>query len=105
MFAPLSQLLIDMYTWKGAMWIISAICLNGAVVAAFLRPLKIRSNQKGRYYREQEDSQKRFAESTEPEKKKCCDVSTMFDFSLLKSPTFLVYGCSCFLCMLGKEAH
>lgn len=25
-----------------------------------------------------------------------------FDFSLLKSPTFVVYGISCFLCMFGK---
>ncbi|KAK3107138.1 hypothetical protein FSP39_007973 [Pinctada imbricata] len=27
--------------------------------------------------------------------------SSSFDFSLLKSPTFLIYGTSCFLCMFG----
>ena len=105
-FAPLSEFLIEMYTWKGAMWIISAICLNGVVVAALLRPLETGSTQKGRNDREQDDEQnKESSKSSEPEKKICCDVSTMFEFSLLKSPTFLVYGCSCFLCMLGREAR
>lgn len=28
-------------------------------------------------------------------------ILTAFDFSLLKSPTFVVYGISCFLCMFG----
>jgi len=37
----------------------------------------------------------------------CCktiqdSLSTAFDFSLLSSPTFIVYGISCFLCMFGK---
>ena len=105
-FAPLSEFLIEMYTWKGAMWIISAICLNGVVVAAFLRPLNGGSTQKGNNVREHDDKKnKESSKSSEPETKICCDVSTMFEFSLLKSPTFLVYGCSCFLCMLGKEAR
>ena len=39
-FAPLSQSLINQYSWKGATWIIAGICLNGAVCGAFLRPLK-----------------------------------------------------------------
>ena len=29
----------------------------------------------------------------------------MFDFSLLKSPTFVLYLLSCFLCMIGKWRH
>ena len=30
-------------------------------------------------------------------------LSGSFDISLLKSPTFLIYGTSCFLCMFGKS--
>ena len=88
------------------MWIISAICLNGVVVAALLRPLETGSNRTGENERKQDDKQnKESSKSSEPEKKICCDVSTIFEFSLLKSPTFLVYGCSCFLCMLGREVR
>ena len=108
-FAPLSQFLIEMYTWKGAMWVISGICLNGVVVAALLRPLETGSYSKREKYSQKDQQQKEkllknICADVEDghEKKQCCDVSTMFDFSLLKSPTFIVYGCSCFLCMLGK---
>jgi hypothetical protein len=115
-FAPLSDFLIEKYTWKGAMWIISAIVLNGIPIAILLRPLK---------GAEEEDKKRRSmlkggaksgantnllkGETDDCEDKKlskcaqCCDVSSMFDFELLKSPTFLVYGLSCFLCMLGKS--
>ncbi|XP_045207943.2 monocarboxylate transporter 3-like [Mercenaria mercenaria] len=109
-FAPLSEFLIEKYTWKGAMWIISAIVLNGIPIAILLRPLE---------GSEEEDKRRRsmpkggantqlLADDTEDcEESKlskcaqCCDVSSMFDFELLRSPTFLVYGLSCFLCMLG----
>ena len=104
-FAPLSEFLIETYTWKGAMWVISAICLNGVVVAAFLRPLETGSTQKGNNYHKQDDNQKKnISKHSELEKKKSCDVSTTFDFSVFKSSTLLVYGFSCFLCNLGKEA-
>ena len=99
-FAPLSQYLIDKYTWKGAMWIISAIALNGVVVASLLRPLEHRSNFKGKKFMEMKVVQT--LEPVDEEKRKCCDPSAMFDFPLLKSPTFLLYGISCFLCMLGE---
>jgi hypothetical protein len=29
-------------------------------------------------------------------------LASSFDFSLLKSPTFIIYGMSCFLCMFGE---
>lgn len=99
-FAPLSQFLIETYTWKGAMWVISAIALNGVVVAGLLRPLEHHSNYKGKRLLEVKIEQT--LEPMAVDKRKCCDPSTMFDFHLLKSPTFLLYGCCCFLCMLGK---
>ena len=105
-FAPLSQFLIQQYTWKGAMWVISAITLNGVVVAALLRPIE-HTAKKQDYCETAPQEEKRMLNGNcdtddVSEKESCCDVSKMFDFSLLKSPTFLVYGSSCFLCMLGK---
>ena len=98
-FAPLSQFLIDKYTWKGAMWVISAITLNGVVVAGLLRPIASQPRYKRKQSFTVKSEQNR---KTVPEGSQCCDMSEIFNFSLLKSPTFLVYGCSCFLCMLGK---
>ena len=122
-FAPLSQYLIEMYTWKGAMWIIAAICLNGVVIGTLLRPIESiecapvvmefdnrqeNDNRKQNNNRQENGQDQKLIkkECLESEvvsgKRQCCDASEFFDFSLLKSLTFLVYGCSCFLCMLGK---
>lgn len=38
-FAPLCKYLIDLYGWQGAMWIVSAIVLNGLVLGGLYRPL------------------------------------------------------------------
>ena len=86
---------------------ISAIALNGVVVAALLRPIEKTSKKHEKYAQEeQSDHSVKLIKGDcdtedKAEKQKCCDLSNMFDFSLLKSVTFLVYGCSCFLCMLG----
>ncbi|KAL3886821.1 hypothetical protein ACJMK2_026788 [Sinanodonta woodiana] len=39
-FAPLCEYLLSEYGWKGAMWIISGIILNGVVFASLFRPLE-----------------------------------------------------------------
>lgn len=39
-FAPLSEALLNTYGWKGSMWILSGISLNGIVFAALFRPLE-----------------------------------------------------------------
>jgi len=113
-FAPLSEFLIETYTWQGAMIIISAIVLNGIPIAALLRPLegsqsladkRKQSRKEDRILREKllRDGKSCESERTESTTK-CCefDLKSIFDFELLRSPTFLVYGTSCFLCMLGK---
>ena len=38
-FAPLCEMLLRVYGWKGATWIIGGICLNGMVFGALFRPL------------------------------------------------------------------
>lgn len=107
-FAPLSEFLIEMYSWKGAMWIISAIVLNGIPIAMLLRPLAGSEEEDKRRRNTPKSGAKtqllgnETCEESKPSKwAQCCDLSSMFDFELLKSPTFLVYGLSCFLCMLG----
>ena len=104
-FAPLSEFLIEEYTWKGAMWIISGICLNGVVVASLLRPLPDSSMPSAQLQQIQERDEVLLSDNESEDESSCvrnrCDISSMFDFSLLQSPTFLVYGCSCFLCMFG----
>ncbi|XP_076457514.1 monocarboxylate transporter 5-like [Babylonia areolata] len=39
-FAPLCNILLETYGWKGATWIMSAIVLNGLVFGVFYRPLE-----------------------------------------------------------------
>ena len=39
-FAPVCEKLIEMYSWKGATWIIAAICLNGIVCGFVFKPLE-----------------------------------------------------------------
>ena len=46
-----------------------------------------------------------FSEESEDKSKFSCVRNVfagMFDLSLLRSPTFILYGLSCFLCMIGK---
>lgn len=38
-FAPMCVFLLEIYGWKGAMWIISGIVFHGAIFASFYRPL------------------------------------------------------------------
>ncbi|XP_052782946.1 monocarboxylate transporter 12-like [Mya arenaria] len=112
-FAPLSEFLIEKYTWKGAMMIISAIVLNGIPIAALLRSLEgsLTYSERKRKVESADralkgnrlDDVSGDKPSNENSAKKCCnfDFSSTFDFELLKSPTFIVYGMSSFLCMLG----
>ena len=39
-FAPLCEMLLNVYGWKGATWIIAGIALNGMVAGALFRPLE-----------------------------------------------------------------
>ena len=39
-FAPFGERLLSIYGWRGAIWIVAGIYLNGAVAGALFRPLK-----------------------------------------------------------------
>lgn len=38
-FAPLCHYLLEVYSWKGATWILAGICLQGVLIGALFRPL------------------------------------------------------------------
>ncbi|XP_060077418.1 monocarboxylate transporter 12-like [Ylistrum balloti] len=96
-FAPLCEFLLELYDWQGTMRIISAILLHGLVVSATYRPLRTAVKTKSTCIKNDEKS-----ENSEI----CCkhlslNNTNMFDFTLFKSPTMLLYGTTCFLVMFG----
>ena len=78
-FAPLSLLLIETYGWKGGMWIIAGIVLNGLVMGATFRNIPKVLDHEG---------------VTKKQK--------LLDLGLLKNPAFLIFGMSSFLCLIGE---
>ena len=45
-FAPLCEMLLRVYGWKGATWIIGGICLNGMVFGALFKTIGSKQIQK-----------------------------------------------------------
>ena len=45
MFAPLIEILVDEYGWRGAALIVGGLVLNGCVFGALLRPLELNKQQ------------------------------------------------------------
>ncbi|XP_033728826.1 monocarboxylate transporter 12-like isoform X2 [Pecten maximus] len=91
-FAPLSVLLLETFGWKGAMWIITGIVLNGIVFASFYRseyPLKVK------------DAIETKSHGKMTMKAKCISFGKTFDCSMLASPSFILYSTSCFLVSVG----
>ena len=107
-FGIFGEVLIEVYDWKGAMWIISAVCLNGVVVSAMFRPISSMDNKpvKNVTINVMELGNGSITECCQEQAKKIpyVDWYSVFYFPLLRSPTFLLYGTSCFLCMLGNES-
>ncbi|XP_033728183.1 monocarboxylate transporter 12-like [Pecten maximus] len=88
-FAPLGALLLEVYGWKGAMWIISAIVLNGVVFAALYRPI-------------QSEKKKLLDQTKIPgNKSPCSSLRQTLGISMLASPSVIVYIVSCFLVSTG----
>ena len=120
LFAPLSEVLLQKYHWKGALWIISAICLNGVVFASLLRPLEANDSNaagiKNLPENKLAETKEDFVKSIPSSNRSVSDeiksdwslqnirhlFSDIFDLSLLKSITFVIYSISCFLCMMGN---
>ncbi|XP_033728182.1 monocarboxylate transporter 12-like [Pecten maximus] len=95
-FAPLGALLLEMYGWKGAMWIISAIVLNGVVFAALYRP--IQSEQKGLHERTKIPGNN---ENSRINESRCSSLRQTLGISMLSSPSMVVFLVSSFLVSAG----
>ncbi|XP_060067053.1 monocarboxylate transporter 13-like [Ylistrum balloti] len=106
-FAPVNEFLLEKYAWRGTMWIMSAITLNSAVFSATFKPMKVGfdpNNKKIQNVQTDNDQQSSLNKSNSYlccGDHNCLPTKEMFDFSLLKSPTMLMYGSSCILVMFG----
>ncbi|WAR07464.1 LOW QUALITY PROTEIN: MT12B-like protein [Mya arenaria] len=96
--APLSEYLISNYGWKGAMWIIAGIALNGIPIGALLRPLERRRPRVKAGF---ESDCKRKSKCNKCNKTLYLKVKSVFEFDLLKSPTMLLLCAGSFICVLG----
>ncbi|XP_033724506.1 monocarboxylate transporter 9-like isoform X2 [Pecten maximus] len=102
-FAPIYEVLLTKYGWRGALLIMSAITLNGTVAASLFRPL-------GRSCQKSEQNESNTCNDGEQVTRitwnKCCThvcaiLTDVFDTSLLSRPVVVVSALSSFLFMLG----
>ncbi|XP_033760612.1 monocarboxylate transporter 12-like isoform X1 [Pecten maximus] len=102
-FAPITKLLLEAYNWRGATWIMSAIVLNGVVFSAIFRPPGKDMNRNDAKIKDVYDKCDTGTVQNPGGcfRQFCLSMKDMFDFSLLKSPTMLLYGASCLLVMFG----
>ncbi|XP_060077608.1 monocarboxylate transporter 9-like [Ylistrum balloti] len=105
-FAPLCEFLLETYGWKGTLWIMSAILLNGIVVSSSFRSSKIHFNKNVLKTKKSQIENDKIVGAAEKNSNRCCHqiclaMKDMFDFTLLKSPTMMLYGISCFFVMFG----
>ncbi|XP_069501667.1 monocarboxylate transporter 13-like [Ambystoma mexicanum] len=83
LFSPLFQALIDAYSWRGALIILSAVVLNLCICGALLRPIPALEN-----------ASRHLKELQQPSK--CAlflrKLASVFDLSLFRNRGFLVYS-------------
>ncbi|XP_033758335.1 monocarboxylate transporter 12-like [Pecten maximus] len=107
-FAPLSEFLLETYSWRGTMWIIAALNLHGVIFAAIYTSPETDSRRNitkvTGFQTLSQQSNDIASESKDICQRLCLPFKSMFDFSLLKSPTMLMYGASCFIIMLAGFA-
>ena len=96
--APFCTVLINMYGWRGAQWIVAGLVLNGVALGALYRPHAVVNRVKGK------DKEVYVSkESSLSFKKILKSVRDSVDLSLLKNPVLDVYGMSCILVMTGRS--
>ncbi|CAH1259290.1 SLC16A12 [Branchiostoma lanceolatum] len=101
--SPLFQFLIDEFGWKGALLIFAAIALNGCVCGALLRPINLTDDGKDKEDENEDAENEDSSKTCKAIVPFCQKVLKMFDMTLLKSPSFLVYSLSLFGLTLGNS--
>ncbi|XP_035694162.1 monocarboxylate transporter 13-like [Branchiostoma floridae] len=77
---PFFQYIIDQYGWRGALLVTAGVALQGLVFGALLRPIYLK-----------EDLENHSARA--PQDKSMC-LTRLFDFSLFKTPIFVIFALS-----------
>ncbi|XP_033728894.1 monocarboxylate transporter 12-like [Pecten maximus] len=83
-FAPLSEILLETYGWRGTIWLMSAVVLNTVVCGSLYRPI---------------GKQESMAAKSETTKNNC--ILDVFDLSLLTYPVFILQTFARFLYLIG----
>ncbi|XP_069108019.1 monocarboxylate transporter 12-like [Argopecten irradians] len=112
--APTIEFLLELYGWQGTIWIMSAIVLNTVVCGALYRPVCSASSSEHRktFEKSTVTSQKTStvtsqktstvtSQRTSLNLRGCCQLTEIFELSLLKQPVFLLQICCCFFNMMG----
>lgn len=92
-FTPLSQFLIDSYTWRGALLILGGLQLNLCVCGGLLQPLKARREVK-KDVEEMENDSQCLNEDEQNTKKSPLKTKILLyvDFTLIANAQFMVYS-------------
>ncbi|XP_069108159.1 monocarboxylate transporter 12-like [Argopecten irradians] len=98
--APMIELLLEIYGWKGTIWIMSAFVLNTVVCGALYRPASSRQSILLKLNKSSEDSTIT-SKKNSINIRRCCGLLDIFELSLLKRPVLLIQICWCFLNMMG----
>ena len=89
LFAQIGSILLHVYGWKGSMWLLAGISLQGVVVGCCYWPVPKRNHNT--------------AASNDDEPRDKSAKKNYRIVSLLKSPSFLVLCFSSFLCLIGRD--
>lgn len=84
-FAQIGSIMLHSYGWKGSMWLLAGISLQGVVVGCCYRPIDAPHNNNAN----DDNVNNKVIKKEYP------------ILSLLKSPSFLVFCFSSFLCLIG----
>ncbi|XP_078665638.1 monocarboxylate transporter 13-like [Branchiostoma floridae x Branchiostoma belcheri] len=94
-FPPVFQLLIDHYAWRGSLFVVAGVALQGCIFGALLRPIYLIEDIENRKTVTSND-----AKTTS--RRRCAAVFTLLDLSLFRQPYFVVFTLSNMLLIFGN---
>ncbi|XP_019628478.1 PREDICTED: monocarboxylate transporter 13-like [Branchiostoma belcheri] len=94
-FPPVFQLLIDHYGWRGSLFVVAGVALQGCIFGALLRPI---------YLIEDFENRKTVTSNDEkaPSRRRCFSLCRLLDLSLFRKPYFVVFILSNMLLIFGN---
>eukprot|EP00058_Branchiostoma_floridae_P001428 XP_002586916.1 hypothetical protein BRAFLDRAFT_116320 [Branchiostoma floridae] len=96
-FPPVFQLLIDSFGWRGSLFIVAGVALQGCIFGALLRPIYLKDDvEKGKTVNS--NGRKIPSRCHRP----CLSLCRLLDLSLFKNPNFVVIIVSSMLVIFGN---